>query len=251
MDLLKPALMLLLAVAATSCDDKRSNDQRPAAAAAAPSATGAVEGTVRVTGQPPAPAQLPTNEAVKRRCGEAVSDPSLVVGDGGALVGAVVFAVNPPAQPTKPPAEVVLDQKGCVFIPSIIAAQSGATLVIKNSDPLTHNVRAIRPSGDLFNVAMPLEGMKMTRKLPDEAGVTKLHCDIHPWMNAVARTFDHPFFAQTDAQGRFRIEGLPAGRHALEVWHPRLPPQQVQVDIPTSGAASVQVAYDAQQIQPQ
>jgi hypothetical protein len=48
----------------------------------------------------------------------------------------------------------------------------------------------------------------------------KLRCDAgHSWMSAWVAVFDHPFYAVTDAKGRFTIRDLPAGEHTLEMWH--------------------------------
>src|SRR5437867_1672743 len=35
---------------------------------------------------------------------------------------------------------VVLDQKGCLYVPQILAIQTGQKLVARNSDPVGHNV---------------------------------------------------------------------------------------------------------------
>lgn len=32
---------------------------------------------------------------------------------------------------------------------------------------------------------------------------------------------DHPYVAVTDADGKFRIDNLPAGDHTFRVWHER------------------------------
>ena len=50
----------------------------------------------------------------------------------------------------------------------------------------------------------------------------QVKCDVHPWMRAVVRTFDHPYFTTTDAQGHFRLE-VPEGTHTVVLWHERLP----------------------------
>ncbi|MGH7321490.1 MAG: carboxypeptidase-like regulatory domain-containing protein, partial [Candidatus Rokuibacteriota bacterium] len=38
-------------------------------------------------------------------------------------------------------------------------------------------------------------------------------------MTGALVAFDHPFFAVSDAAGRFRIDGVPAGTHTVRLWH--------------------------------
>ena len=47
-------------------------------------------------------------------------------------------------------------------------------------------------------------------------------CDVHGWMNAYVGVLDHPFFAVTDAEGKFEIKGLPPGTYTIEAWHEKL-----------------------------
>jgi hypothetical protein len=49
----------------------------------------------------------------------------------------------------------------------------------------------------------------------------KVTCDIHSWMNAYWVVTDHPYAAVSDADGKFKIENLPAGEHTFRVWHER------------------------------
>jgi hypothetical protein len=48
----------------------------------------------------------------------------------------------------------------------------------------------------------------------------ELSCDIHPWMAAWIYVFDHDQFAVSNADGRFRIENVPAGRSRIAVRQP-------------------------------
>ena len=45
----------------------------------------------------------------------------------------------------------------------------------------------------------------------DRPGIVRVFCDIHSHMNAWVLVFAHRFFAVTDAEGRYRIDGVPAG----------------------------------------
>ena len=42
-------------------------------------------------------------------------------------------------------------------------------------------------------------------------------------MKAYHFPIDHPYWAKTDENGKFKIEGLPAGKHVFLVWHERGP----------------------------
>jgi hypothetical protein len=93
----------------------------------------------------------------------------------------------------------------------------------------------------VFNVAMPLEGMTLKKPLPAAPGTVHVRCDLHPWMRAVVRTFDHPYFTTTDAEGRFRLE-LPEGTHTLLLWHPRLAEASLE-RVTVKAGETVQVAH--------
>jgi plastocyanin len=181
-----------------------------------------------------------------------VPDQTLRVSPDGALADAIVFVADAPSEPPPPePTSVSLDQQRCSFLPAVVAARAGTRLEIHNSDPLVHNVRATSPAGgNWINVAMPLEGMKLDRALPDAAGTWKVHCDVHPWMRGALRTFEHPYFAATDTRGRFRLSPALSGKHKIGVWHPRFPEQVLQIDIPSGGTAQLEASWPADQLLP-
>jgi plastocyanin len=179
---------------------------------------------VRLSGTPPTPTLFETTPSVAAVCGDKVPDRSLVVGEAGALAHVVVSLADGAALPAEgiSPPPAALDQKKCSYEPPALAARAGSSLEVRNSDPVMHNVRAVAGAQSVFNVAMPLEGMSLRKPLPAAPGTVQVKCDVHPWMRAVVRTFDHPYFATTDAQGRFRLE-VPEGTHTLVLWHERLP----------------------------
>jgi plastocyanin len=223
---------LLLGVALPDCRSSSDSGPVPPAspasqeAKAAPSAgRGVLTGQVRLLGTPPPPELRETTPAVAAVCGDTVPDRSLSVGEDGALAHVVVALVEGASLPEEEgltPPQPMLDQRKCAYEPPVLAARAGATLEVRNSDPVMHNVRAAAGAQPLFNVAMPLEGTSLRRPLPATPGVLQVKCDVHPWMRAVIRTFDHPYFTMTDEQGRFRLE-VPEGTHTVLFWHPRLP----------------------------
>ncbi|MCE9667426.1 hypothetical protein LY474_06325 [Myxococcus stipitatus] len=254
---LLPSLALL--ALAPACRESAPPPVSAPPLAAAPSAParpaadvkwGVIEGRVRLVGPPPTPARSPTTGTVVSVCGEETEDRSLVVGAEGALAHAVVALASGadlPA-PASPPADPVLDQKKCVYDPPVLAARAGATLTLRNSDPLVHNVRAASGTNRaFFNVAMPLEGMSTRRALPAEPGLVPIRCDIHPWMYATIRTFDHPYFGTTSQEGRFRLE-VPEGRHTLVFWHERLPQAEQTVEVRAGERVQVEQAWKVESL---
>jgi len=192
-----------------------------------------LQGTVHVDGNVPSLPALKTSVAVERRCGKEIRDHTLVVNEEGALANVVVFLADVGSSSSELEGSrwvVSLDQRGCAYSPPVIAARAGAALEISNSDPLMHNVRASGQS-PLFNFAMPVQGLKIIKRLPQRPAIIRVGCDVHPWMHAVIRTFDHPYFTVTDANGRYQVS-VPSGPKKIVFWHERFPEQSVTVDIP-------------------
>ncbi len=112
---------------------------------------------------------------------------------------------------------VVIDQKGCRFIPHAVALHKAQKLVFQSSDSVGHNIRYTSFSvGSLNQMLSPMG--KLPVEFPGaEKNPVNLQCDIHPWMTSVFMVFDHPFYAVTKADGSFEIKGVPAGTQKVIV----------------------------------
>jgi hypothetical protein len=116
---------------------------------------------------------------------------------------------------------VEIDQPRCQFVPHSLALRQGQVLVAKNGSPISHNVNYAghplrNPSGNKLVPAggsLDIEGLQA-----DDFPIT-VACNIHGWMKAYVRVFNHPYYAVTDAAGKFEIKDAPAGEWRLRAWH--------------------------------
>ena len=123
-----------------------------------------------------------------------------------------------PALAKAPAKNHLVDQPCCQFEPRVLAVRVGDTLEVKNSASITHNIKY---DGDnAFNVNLP-KGMshKMEQPFGPSAVPVIFGCSTHPWMAGRIRTFEHPYFAVTDADGKFEIKDAPAGKFRVVYWH--------------------------------
>ena len=64
-----------------------------------------------------------------------------------------------------------------------------------------------------------------------------MFCDIHAEMAGIILVVDTPFFTKPDANGRFRLTGVPAGSYRLVAWHDAAGSDTVSVSV-RSGSVS-------------
>ncbi len=190
--------------------------------------------------------------------GQAAKDPTVCAKDKGIMSKELVvdpaskgvryaFAYLPKPQGANPEAVkalvaktpvVEIDQKNCEFMPYVTAMNQEQSLVLKSSDPTNHNVRFSAFVNAPFNQILPPNG-QVSLKLVAERRPIPLACDIHPWMKGYIMVFDHPFFAITDTDGSFEIQGVPAGEQKLVVW------QETKGYVTEGKAAGVPVSVQA------
>ncbi len=212
-------------------------------AATATAATGSVVGTIKLDGAAPAMPKL--DRSRDSNCPQDEAHASWVtVGAGGALRDAVVHfapgAVKNAA--TTPRGVPTVDQKGCLYRPYVVGLIKGQKLRVKNSDPTAHNVRAMNGDDQLFNemhIATAPDKVMPVDAAPGNA--VQLKCDIHPWMETWVYVSDSNLFAVTGADGKFSIEGVPAGTYELEVWHPHLGKKTVKVTVKAGESTTANV----------
>ena len=107
--------------------------------------------------------------------------------------------------------EHVIDQPCCMFVPRIVVARAGDTLLIKNSSPVPHNIKFSSENLE-FNQTLAAGGsFKPEKALEFQKNPATTECNVHPWMRGRVVIFDHPYFALTDADGKFEIKDAPVG----------------------------------------
>lgn len=119
-----------------------------------------------------------------------------------------------------PKTEVTMDQPFCKFEPRVVALQQGQVLVAKNSAEVAHNYNyAGFPPNRGDNKLMPAGSTLKIDELKASPYPVTVSCAIHTWMKGYIRIFNHPYFAVTDADGKFEIKKAPAGKYRLVIWH--------------------------------
>jgi plastocyanin len=131
----------------------------------------------------------------------------------------VVFLESAPqaAFETPAPGRARLDQKNETFVPYVLAVTVGSTVDFPNSDRIYHNVFSLSKA-KRFDLGRYPRGQSRSVTF-DRPGVVRVFCEIHSHMSAFILVFAHRYFAVTDAEGRYRIEGVPPGGYTLAVWN--------------------------------
>ena len=233
------AALCLLAFAAAcsrSADDAEDNDNAGDDSAEVASLTpykpnpaqeGSIAGTVNFAGAPPekSPISMTADPVCASANPDAHAEDLVVNGDKLANVFVYIkegkvgdknfggFSFDTPSQPA------TLDQKGCQYLPHVMGVQVNQPINILNSDPTAHNVNADARQNEKFNQGQSPGAAPITKQFKRAETVIPVKCNQHPWMRAYVGVLQHPFFAVSDASGKFEIKGVPAGTYTLVAWH--------------------------------
>ena len=122
-----------------------------------------------------------------------------------------------PAFDVPAPGRAVLDQRNESFVPYVLAVTVGSSVEFPNSDRTYHNVFSLSRA-KRFDLGRYPRGQSRSVRF-EQPGVVRVFCEIHSHMSAWILVFAHRFFAVTDADGRYRIEGVPPGSYTLAAWN--------------------------------
>ena len=153
---------------------------------------------------------------------------------------AVVFLESAPrgAFEVPPPGRARMDQRDETFVPHVLAVPVGTTVEFPNSDRVFHNVFSLSKAKS-FDLGRYPRGASRSVRF-DRPGMVRVFCEIHSHMSAFVLVFAHRFFATTDEQGRYRIEGIPAGTYKVAVWNEGEVHSTREVTVPATGGDVVQ-----------
>jgi hypothetical protein len=115
-----------------------------------------------------------------------------------------------------------------------------------NDDKSIHKLAFIEASSgdtlqkmEFFNDGQVVASEVLAKK----AGIVEVRRQQHPWTRAYLAVFDHPYYAVTETDGKFKIDSLPPGQYTVNIWHEGMKqPLSQKVQIAANGEAKLDTA---------
>ena len=208
--------------------------------------TGQVTGTVKLDGT--APHQKGIDMSKDPSCAAAHKDKpitteSVVVGANGGLANVVVYVSQgltgneaPSSQP------VQIEQKGCQYIPHVVAVDVGQHMKVLNSDQALHNIHPQSTKNTSWNKSQMPGGPPLDVTWANEEAVP-VKCNVHPWMQAYIVVVKGPYGVSDDS-GSFKLD-VPPGTYTLTAWHETYGTQTQNVTVAAGKPAAVSFTFKA------
>lgn len=172
---------------------------------------------------------------------------------GAAVSDAAVYAMpRSGAAPSRPRRDAEIEQAARQFSPLLTVVQRGSSVSFPNRDTVRHHVYSFSPAKS-FEIKLYV-GTPADPVVFDKTGDVVLGCNIHDHMRAYVYVVDTPWFAKTDAEGKARLDALPAGEFELVVWHfsqaSAAKPQVLKLRADDAGAAKFLLPMRARPAKP-
>jgi hypothetical protein len=124
----------------------------------------------------------------------------------------------------------------------------GDSVEVVSRDSVFHALHA--GGAAFFSLAFPDPGQPLSRPLPETGLVELTSAAGYYWMRAYLFVDDHPYYALTDAHGRFELRQVPPGRYELVCWMPNWLEDRTERDPETGLVARLFFGPPAEQSRP-
>ena len=211
-------------------------------------AASSVTGTVTFDGKAPAlrPLAMDADPACAKKHTGPVANEMLALGSGNTMGNIMVWVSKGLAAGKTWPAPktpVVIDQKGCQYLPHVMGIMVGQPYKILNSDGILHNIHTLPVINPSFNRGMPATVKEATTTFPKPEAMFHIKCDVHPWMSAYMGVYTHPFFSVTGTDGKYTISGLDPGTYEITAWHEKLGTQTASITVGANDAKTQNLKF--------
>ncbi len=220
-------------------------------AAAYTGPTGSVSGMISLVGK--APAKVAIDTSMDPACGltggQVYSEQYVV--NGGKVANVFVYVKSGPwaamqAQATGAGLQpVVMDQKGCQYVPHVIGVMRGGYVAFKNSDVTMHNIHTMPAvvGNETIDVSQGPKGAAQNKQFMKPEMMMPVRCNNHPWMNAFINVSPTAFFQVTGVDGTFELKGLPPGDYVIGAVQEKMGEKDINVSVAAGAGAKADFAF--------
>ena len=249
-------LLAMVLLCAMGCGQKQNGNssEQPSQPAGPvlnldPATEGTITGTVTLDGAPPTigPIDMGAAPPCLKLNATHIVPPVVVTGPGGSPANVVVFLKSGPGNYKfeTPKDPVSLDQKGCMYVPRVIALMTNQVLDVQNTDPVLHNVRPVLKNNKSWNQSQTVGGPPIMASFAKPEFAAHVLCNVHPWMRSYLFVFDNPYYAVTTATGTFELKDVPPGTYTVEAWQERYGTQDQTITVGPKESKAIAFQFKA------
>jgi plastocyanin len=250
LSILLSCLLVLALLGCKSSQPKPPQSSSPAQVATVtidPATSGSIAGAITFKGAPP---KMPALDMTQDPgCPPQPQTSDAVVVKNGKLANVFVYVKEglPQGKFAVPSESVVLDQKGCRYIPHVMGVMAGQPLKILNTDTADHNIHDMPSNNPQWNESQMPTDPPIIKTFTQSEMMIALQCNQHPWMRAYVNVMSHPYFAVSAADGSFQIKNLPPGEYTLLAVHEKFGEQTMKVKVGAKQSAKADFSFTAGQ----
>lgn len=208
---------------------------------------GTVRGKVTYTGTParPHPIDMSTDLNCAGQHTTPATTETVVTGADNTLENVVVYVSSGAPDDGQVPAQAVrYDQKGCVFIPHVLAMHTDQEFKIFNSDPTLHSIHPMPRINQEWNKTQAAGAPPLVAKY-DKPEFIPVKCNIHAWMHGYFVVLRTNHYDISKGAGDFKLSDLPPGRYTITAWQEDYGTQTADVTITGNETKEVNFSFEA------
>jgi hypothetical protein len=214
---------------------------------------GSISGTVKLNGTAPHMRGIDMSKdpyCVKQHENNPAKMENVVVGSSGGLENVVLYisqGLTGNEASTVPSEEPTFDQKGCMYIPHVLAMDVDQKYKVITSDQTTHNIHPLPApgAGNIgWNKSQPPGAPPIVTSWKTEEVSISVKCNIHPWMHGWFAVVKGPY-ATTDENGSYTIKNVPAGSYTVTAWQEEYGTQTQKVTVAAGQAGKADFTFKA------
>ena len=207
---------------------------------------GTVSGKITYEGTPAK--QKPIDMSKEPSCAKQYTTPltteTVVTGPNNALENVVVYISQGAPDEAAPSKAAVFTQKGCRYLPHVLAFQVNQELNVLNEDQTSHNIHPLAKTNREWNKSQPPGSPPIVDKY-DKAEMIAVKCNIHPWMHGTFAVLKNSHYAISGQDGGFALPNLPPGKYTVTAFHESYGDQSQEVTISGSETKTVSFTFKA------
>jgi plastocyanin len=206
-----------------------------------------ISGRVTYTGTPAKPKAIDMSKepTCAKQHTTPVTTEAVVTGANNALANVVVYiSAGAPDESSAPAQAVTFTQKGCQYLPHVLAMRTGQELKVVNDDQTSHNIHPLAKVNHEWNKSQPPGTPPLSEKFDKEEFIP-VKCNVHPWMHGYFAVLKTSHYAISGDDGGFTLPNLPPGKYTITAWQENYGTQTQDVTVSGNEAKTVDFSFKA------